>query len=83
MRTLRFVVTSFALFTVLTLWFGASATAATGDEPMPMLDDSSAQEAESAGGCWQCTVDSDCNSICGPGAGVCRWSGCTKCLCTM
>jgi hypothetical protein len=82
MRTLRFVVTSFALVTVLTLWFGASATAATGNEPMLTADPSS-QEEESANGCWQCTVNSDCDSACGPGAGVCRWSGCTKCLCTM
>jgi hypothetical protein len=43
-----------------------------------------AQGQQPANACWQCTVDSDCDTTCGgPGAGVCVWHGCTYCACYM
>ncbi|WP_437309631.1 hypothetical protein [Sorangium sp. So ce388] len=78
-RIIRRAFASVLLLSGVGLWVcaaGAPAAAATETPP------AAAEEAEPAA-CWECVKNSDCDAKCdGPGSGVCRWAGCTTCLCT-
>ncbi|AUX29336.1 uncharacterized protein SOCE836_014240 [Sorangium cellulosum] len=77
MRMVRRALASVILLSGVGLWVCAAGAPAAAATEAP-----AAEEAQPAA-CWECVKDSDCDARCdGPGTGVCRWSGCTRCLCT-
>jgi hypothetical protein len=80
MRTIRRIVVSIGLLAGVGLWISAASAPAAAAGEAPSLP---ASDVEPASACWECVKHSDCDAVCGPGAGYCRWQGCTKCLCTM
>lgn len=78
MKTIRRVFASVMLLSGIGLWVCAAGTPAAAATEAPV------SEEPQPASCWECVRDVDCNAVCGgPGTGVCVWSGCGRCYCTM